>query len=317
VYFSSSWQVLEEDVPSQPPMQYVWSPVYVDALVERENGSGRLYSDQDANWNTTALVNTTGTVVERYTYDPYGKVNVLDNNWNGQDPTLYAERYLFQGGRYDTTTGLYNYRNRDQSPTLGRWLRNDPLGFGGGDTNLYRYVNNGPTHSADPSGLSRMDEQVLPDGRVALYYIGTQFAFWDQAPVWIGNYDPLTGLVQRGNDYVAYERVRQAATAWGIGSNTMPDWSTWFPAHAVETRPGQMGQGVLRRMEVGQDFRNEAAIAEAHIRGLAETAIWHLAGAGFAVRIAGTRGLLHSFEGMLANGSEEQLSKQTEQHGRP
>jgi RHS repeat-associated protein len=78
---------------------------------------------------------------------------VLDNNWNGQDPTLYAERYLFQGGRYDTTTGLYNYRNRDQSPALGRWLQNDPLGFDAGDSNLYRYVKNQPTVGTDPSGL--------------------------------------------------------------------------------------------------------------------------------------------------------------------
>jgi RHS repeat-associated protein len=154
VYFSSGWQVLEEDTSSGMQAQYVWSPVYVDALVERDRGSERLYAEQDANWNTTALVDKTSNanVVERYTYDPYGKVNVLDNNWNAQDPTLYADRYLFQGGRYDTTSGLYNYRNRDQSPTLGRWTRPDPLGFDAGDSNLYRYVNNGPPGATDPSG---------------------------------------------------------------------------------------------------------------------------------------------------------------------
>jgi len=47
--------------------------VYVDALVERDrdpNLSGtlseRLYVQQDANWNVTALVDSTGVVQERY-----------------------------------------------------------------------------------------------------------------------------------------------------------------------------------------------------------------------------------------------------------
>jgi hypothetical protein len=35
----------------------------------------------------------------------------------------------------------------------GRWLAQDPLGFDGGDSNLYRYVNNQPTEARDPSGM--------------------------------------------------------------------------------------------------------------------------------------------------------------------
>ncbi|MBI2807731.1 MAG: hypothetical protein HYX68_22345 [Planctomycetes bacterium] len=38
-------------------------------------------------------------------------------------------------------------------PTIGRWISEDPIEFAGGDTNLYRYVNNGPTYRTDPSGL--------------------------------------------------------------------------------------------------------------------------------------------------------------------
>ncbi len=34
-----------------------------------------------------------------------------------------------------------------------RWTTNDPIGFGGGDTNTYRYVGNGPGNGLDPSGL--------------------------------------------------------------------------------------------------------------------------------------------------------------------
>ncbi len=39
-------------------------------------------------------------------------------------------------------------------PVVGRWLEEDPIGFEGGDKNLYRYVKNDPTNVTDPSGLA-------------------------------------------------------------------------------------------------------------------------------------------------------------------
>jgi YD repeat-containing protein len=105
LYFSSNWQVLEEDWSGATQVQYVWSAVYVDAMVERDRGSERLYVLQDANWNVTALVNTSGAVQERYVYDPYGQVTVLDPNWNARSNSSFAWVYLHQGGRYDTVTG--------------------------------------------------------------------------------------------------------------------------------------------------------------------------------------------------------------------
>src|SRR5205085_1564718 len=82
LYYSSSWQLLEEQVGGSTQAQYVWSPVYIDALVERDRGSERFYVQQDANWNVTALVDTSGTVQERYVYDPYGQATILAGNWS-------------------------------------------------------------------------------------------------------------------------------------------------------------------------------------------------------------------------------------------
>jgi YD repeat-containing protein len=90
LYYSPADQVLEERVGGQAQAQSVWSPVYVGAVVERDrdaDGSSangleeRLYAQQDANYNVTALVNTAGTVVERFAYDPYGSATVLDAAW--------------------------------------------------------------------------------------------------------------------------------------------------------------------------------------------------------------------------------------------
>jgi RHS repeat-associated protein len=113
----------------------------------------RLYVQQDANWNVTALIDTSGNVVERYVYDPYGAVTVLTPSWGARAASLYNWLYLHQGGRYDPATGLYNFRHRDYSPLLMRWLQSDPLSFAAGDPNLYRDEGNNPVKSTDPTGL--------------------------------------------------------------------------------------------------------------------------------------------------------------------
>src|SRR6266849_5310610 len=154
IYFSSAWQVVEEDVSGTMQDQYVWSPVYVDDLIERDTPTQRLYVQQDANWNVTALVNTSGSVVERYIYDPFGTVTYLNASWGTISGSAYGWVYLHQGGSLDTATGLYEFRNRDYSPTMGRWIENDPLGFAAGDANWYRYVGNQATDWTDPEGLT-------------------------------------------------------------------------------------------------------------------------------------------------------------------
>jgi RHS repeat-associated protein len=133
----------------------------VDALILRDrdtDGDGtldeRLWVVQDANFNVTAVVDDSGEVVERYIYDPLGQATVLDAEWNVRSGgSAFAWLYLHQGGRYDVTSGLYHFRFRDYSPTLGRWTSLDPIRYAAGDVNLYRIVFNAPTTHTDPSGL--------------------------------------------------------------------------------------------------------------------------------------------------------------------
>ncbi|WP_218080284.1 FG-GAP-like repeat-containing protein [Anthocerotibacter panamensis] len=68
-------------------------------------------------------------------------------------------------GREDDGTGLIYYRARYYSPDLQRFIAEDPLGFGGGDTNLYRYVGNTPHLAVDPSGLQQTKLSPKPTPR--------------------------------------------------------------------------------------------------------------------------------------------------------
>jgi len=164
LYYSPQWQVIEErqngTASSNVSRQYVWGLGGVDTLVLRDSYSGgalsqRLYALQDANQNTTALVNTSGAVQERYAYDPYGDVTVLDASGTPRTGNASSSgwQYLFQGGRLDQATGWYGFRHRDYVPGEGRWAERDPMGFAAGDTNIYRFLSNNALSCVDPSGL--------------------------------------------------------------------------------------------------------------------------------------------------------------------
>jgi RHS repeat-associated protein len=86
----------------------------------------------------------TGAVAQRLDYDEFG--NVVQDTNPGFQP------FGFAGGLYDRDTGLVRFGARDYDPVTGRWTAKDPIGFNGGDTNLYAYASNDPVNRNDPTG---------------------------------------------------------------------------------------------------------------------------------------------------------------------
>jgi RHS repeat-associated protein len=99
-------------------------------------------------------VNAGGTVQERYTYTPFGQVTFRDGS--GSTVSVSAKDWVFldQGGE-KIAAGDYEFRNRVYSPSLGRWLSNDPIGFATGDVNTFRYEENNGLIWTDPKGLTK------------------------------------------------------------------------------------------------------------------------------------------------------------------
>ncbi|ABK19729.1 NHL repeat containing protein [Syntrophobacter fumaroxidans MPOB] len=92
------------------------------------------------------VTDASGAVVKELVYDSFGNL-IGDTN-----PGFYVP-FGFAGGLHDPDTGLVRFGFRDYDPEVGRWTAKDPIGFGGGDTNLYGYCLSDPINWVDSHGL--------------------------------------------------------------------------------------------------------------------------------------------------------------------
>ena len=137
-----------------------------------------MWVQQDADYNETALINGSGSVVERYDYDPLGKQTVLDGSWNTRTSSSCGFIPGFQGARLDTTSGLYYERHRDLSASLGRWIQLDPIGYSGSDKDLYRFEIDNPASHLDPSGLKEEHFECTIRIENGLWRVGSIHVMW-------------------------------------------------------------------------------------------------------------------------------------------
>ena len=101
-----------------------------------------------------ALTDSSQSVVERYRFDAYGKVTVLDpdHSADGDNASDVSNPYLYTGRRADSESNLMQYRHRYYSWKLGRFISRDPKGYVDG-WNLYEYAGGRPVNQTDPRGL--------------------------------------------------------------------------------------------------------------------------------------------------------------------
>jgi len=116
----------------------------IDEYFTRTDGTGRRSLLGDALGSILALTDDAGVVQTAYTYEPFGQTTVTGQS--NANPFQYTSRE-------NDGTGLYYYRARYYSPARQRFIAEDPIGFEGGDINLYAYGANNPLRFRDPFGL--------------------------------------------------------------------------------------------------------------------------------------------------------------------
>jgi RHS repeat-associated protein len=135
----------ELDASGSVISSFVHGPGIDEPLTMTRAGQTYTYH-RDGLGSITHLTDEAGQVVQRYAYDAYGNIAAEF------DPG-FMQPYAFTGREWDPETGLYYYRARYYDPKIGRFISEDPIGFGAGDVNFYSYVFGNPINWTDPSGM--------------------------------------------------------------------------------------------------------------------------------------------------------------------
>ncbi len=151
-YYYYQSQVIEEVDGNNSIKEFIYAGT-VDYLICMINNGQQYFFHYNSLGSIVGLSNSSGNVVERYAYSPYGEVSFFDGGYGLLSESQIGNDYLYTGRRFDSESGLYYFRNRYYNPRLGRFHQFDPISFEDG-MNLYQYVHSNPINNVDPLGLS-------------------------------------------------------------------------------------------------------------------------------------------------------------------
>ncbi|MHB8717207.1 MAG: RHS repeat-associated core domain-containing protein, partial [Sulfuricaulis sp.] len=133
------------------------SYVYLNGapLARIDNNSQIYYYHDDHLGSAQAMTNSTGALVWKASYEPFGNATVTTQT--------ITNNLRLPGQYFDAETGLYYNNARYYDPKVGRYITSDPIGLDGG-INVYAYAGENPLRYVDPYGLSEADPQELFGG---------------------------------------------------------------------------------------------------------------------------------------------------------
>ncbi|MGA2482628.1 MAG: RHS repeat-associated core domain-containing protein [Candidatus Acidiferrales bacterium] len=140
---------------------YAYDPIYELTQVAQGGTTTESYSYDYVGNRLTSLgipsysYNTSNELTsfsnEAFTYDNNGNtLTKADTNGTTTYAWDYEDRLT---GVILPGTGLYFYRARYYNPALGRFISEDPIGFAGGDVDVYAYRRNSPVIRSDSTFL--------------------------------------------------------------------------------------------------------------------------------------------------------------------
>jgi RHS repeat-associated protein len=175
-------------------------------IAENSSADGIRYYHQDHLGSSTAITDSTGALVLRNNYAPYGE----DAASEGKT----AVRYKFTDKEKDST-GLYYFGARFYDPEVGRFISVDPACQG---LNWYSYCGNNPVNRIDPDGkwfgaddvfTGPVDEIVVIGGLAVAAACGSKWAA-----------DTLDNMGKVFNQIVSNSKKSDTGAGYKVGDRT-------------------------------------------------------------------------------------------------
>jgi RHS repeat-associated protein len=158
--------------------------------------------------NTRAIINSSGTIIEKSHYYPFGMRFYPESSSNSN-----AIAFRYNGKEYDSMNGLnhYDYGARFYDPALGRWHTPDPLAEKYFSLSPYCYAANNPIKFIDSDGKDILIWYKNDNGQMNSYrYTG--------------------GSISHSNSY-----VNKVATAWNYNVSNGKDNGGGKPSYEAAT----------------------------------------------------------------------------------